>query len=36
MVLKEIVCDGVDWVQATQDKDQRWAFVNTVMNHRIP
>jgi hypothetical protein len=23
---------GVDWIQLSQDRDQRWAVVNTVKN----
>jgi hypothetical protein len=28
--------EGVDWIHLTQDRDQRWALVNTVMNLRVP
>jgi hypothetical protein len=31
MDLKEIGCEGVDWIHETQDKDQWRALVNTVM-----
>jgi hypothetical protein len=34
--LKEIVCEGVHWIQLAQDRDQRWILVNTIMNLRIP
>jgi hypothetical protein len=30
--LKEIVREGVDWIHAAQNRDQRRALVNTVMN----
>jgi hypothetical protein len=36
MDLEEIEWDGVDWVVLTQDRDQRRALVNTVMNLRVP
>jgi hypothetical protein len=29
MIIEEIGCDGVDWIQMTQDKVQWQAFVNT-------
>jgi hypothetical protein len=34
--LREIGCDGVDWIDQAQDTDQRRALVNTVMNLRVP
>jgi hypothetical protein len=34
-VLKEIVWDGVDWVDVAQDRDQWRALVNTAMNLRV-
>jgi hypothetical protein len=34
--LREIGCDGVDWVDLAQDRDQWRALVNTVMNLRVP
>jgi hypothetical protein len=33
--LREIVWDGVDWVDLAQDRDQWRALVNTVMNLRV-
>jgi transposase len=27
---------GIDWIDLTQDRDRWWAFVNAVMNRRIP
>jgi hypothetical protein len=36
MDLREIECDGMDWIELAQDKDQWRVFVNTVMNLRIP
>jgi hypothetical protein len=32
MDLGEIGCDGVDWIDLTQDRHQWRALVNTVMN----
>jgi hypothetical protein len=34
--LREIGWDGVDWVSVTQDRNHWRAFVNTVMNLRVP
>jgi len=28
--------DGANWIQLAQDRFQLWAFVNTVMNLRVP
>jgi hypothetical protein len=36
MDLREIGIDGANWIQLTQDRVQWWAFVNTVMNLRVP
>jgi hypothetical protein len=36
MDLRKIGWKGVDWIHLAQDTDQRWALVNTVMNHRVP
>jgi hypothetical protein len=36
MDLGEIGWDGMDWIGLAQDRDQRRALVNTVMNLRIP
>jgi hypothetical protein len=33
--LREIEWDGMDWVDLTQDRDQRWTLVNMVMNLRF-
>jgi hypothetical protein len=35
MDLREIVWDGMDWIELDQDKDQWRALVNTVMNLRV-
>jgi hypothetical protein len=34
--LREIGWEGVDWIHLAQDKEQWQAFVNTVMNLRVP
>jgi hypothetical protein len=28
-------CESVNWMHLTQDRDQWWAVVNTVMNLRV-
>jgi hypothetical protein len=35
MDLREIGCDGVDWIDIAQDRDQWMALVNTVLNLRV-
>jgi hypothetical protein len=34
--LREIVIDGANWIQLVQDRVQWRAFVNTIMNLRVP
>jgi hypothetical protein len=34
--LREIVIDGVNWIQLAQDRVQWQAFVNRMMNLRVP
>jgi hypothetical protein len=36
MELREVGWDGMDWGDLAQDRDQRRALVNTVMNLRVP
>jgi hypothetical protein len=36
MDLREIGIDGANWIRLAQDRVQWRAFVNTVMNLRIP
>jgi hypothetical protein len=36
MGLREIGGDGVDWIDLAQDRDHWRAFVNTVLNLRVP
>jgi hypothetical protein len=33
---REIGVDGSNWIQLAQDRVQWWAFVNTLMNLRVP
>jgi hypothetical protein len=34
--IREIGIDGANWIQLAQNRVQWWAFVNTVMNRRVP
>jgi hypothetical protein len=36
MDLREIGIDGANWIRLAQDGVHWWAFVNTVMNLRVP
>jgi hypothetical protein len=36
MDLREIVIDGANWIQLAHNRVQWRAFVNTVMNLRVP
>jgi hypothetical protein len=36
MDVREIGCDGVDWIEVPQERDQWRALVNTLMNLRVP
>jgi hypothetical protein len=35
MNLKEIKCNGMDWIELAQDRDQWRALVDTVINLRV-
>jgi hypothetical protein len=36
MNLREVGCDGVDWIDVAQDRNQWRTLVDTVMNFRVP
>jgi hypothetical protein len=36
MDLREIGCDGREWIELAEDRDQWRALVNTLMNLRVP
>jgi hypothetical protein len=34
--IRDIGIDEANWIQLAQDRIQRWTFMNTVMNLRVP
>jgi len=36
LILREIICDDVDYIQLAQDRNQWHALVNMVMNLWVP
>jgi len=33
---QEVGLGGIDWIDLAQDRDRWWAFVDVVMNLRVP
>jgi hypothetical protein len=36
IILRRIGCDGMDWIDLAQDRDQCRALMNTAMVLRVP
>jgi hypothetical protein len=36
MDVKQVGCEGMDWIELAEDRDRLRAVVNAVMNLRVP
>ena len=36
MDFQEVECEGMDWIDVSQDRNMRRALVNAVMNVQVP
>jgi hypothetical protein len=36
MILQEVGCGGMDWIELAQNRDRWWALANVVMKLRVP
>jgi len=36
MVLPDVGCEGMEWIDLDQYRDRWWALVNAIMNLQVP